>query len=58
MFYDYFVLQKRQFEKDHQISSGSNPLSQRNKVTEKLYCIKRPPIIFFPDYKLNLSLSG
>jgi hypothetical protein len=53
MFYDYFVLQKRQLEKDHQISSGSNPLSQRNKVTEKLYCIKLPPMISFPASQIE-----
>lgn len=49
MFYDYFVLQKRQEKNDKESSYlTENIQSSRNKIAEKLYHIKIPPMISFP----------
>jgi uncharacterized protein len=45
MLYDYFVLQKRQ---NQQEDYSNNNKFKRNKIAEKLYSIKIPPMISFP----------
>jgi uncharacterized membrane protein YfcA len=45
MFYDYFVLQKEQNKKED-YSNGDRV--RRNKIAEKLYNVKIPPMISFP----------
>jgi uncharacterized protein len=53
MFYDYFVLQKRQINGN----SGKEPLSniqpERNAFAERLYQIKIPPMISFPASQIE-----
>ena len=50
MFYDYFVLQKKQRIVDNKDDGKTNSDLQpgRNKIAEKLYDIKIPPLISFP----------
>ena len=50
IFYDYFVLQKKQQIKEEELNelpAGEYPQS-RSKIAEKLYHIKIPPMISFP----------
>ena len=54
MFYDYFVLQKKQFASDEEnpvIVSEVQPY--RTKIAEKLYDIKIPPMISFPASQIE-----
>ena len=46
MFYDYFVLQKKQIQEEDYSYNNDKP--NRNKIAEKLYNIKIPPMISFP----------
>ena len=49
MFYDYFVLQKKQLAEDESTyNTANNAQPGRNKIAEKLYEIKIPPLISFP----------
>jgi uncharacterized membrane protein YfcA len=56
MFYDYFVLQKKQNENIKESSSGT-PVTTiepvRSKLAEKLYNIKIPPMISFPASQIT-----
>ncbi len=55
MFYDYFVLQKRQLKSENEtfnISVDKLPPS-RTKIAKKLYEIKIPPMISFPISKIE-----
>ncbi len=47
IFYDYFVLQKKQLINEDD-SSTINVQPVRNKIAEKLYEVKIPPMISFP----------
>ncbi len=47
MFYDYFVLQKKQHI-DEDPPNNNNIQPVRNKIAERLYEIKIPPMISFP----------
>jgi len=54
IFYDYFVLQKKQFtdEKSEGVNiSDSEPC--RSKIAERLYQIKLPPMISFPASQIE-----
>ena len=54
MFYDYFVLQKKQLHEDEDSStniSETNPY--RTKIAEKLYDIKIPPMVSFPASQIE-----
>ena len=54
MFYDYFVLQKKQLTSEddpNAISENSHPY--RTKIAEKLYDIKIPPMISFPASQIE-----
>ena len=56
MFYDYFVLQKKQNENIKESSSGTPVTSiepVRSKLAEKLYNIKIPPMISFPASQIT-----
>ncbi|MCG6912858.1 sulfite exporter TauE/SafE family protein [bacterium BMS3Abin03] len=50
MFYDYFVLQKRQLNDENEIPGTPVEDIQpcRSKIAERLYIIKLPPMISFP----------
>jgi uncharacterized protein len=55
MFYDYFVLQKKQFQEED--DSGNNHFINgkppKNIVAEKLYNIKIPPMVSFPASQIE-----
>lgn len=54
MFYDYFVLQNKQLEEEDLENNSSNEIKpRRNKVAEKLYSIKIPPMICFPASQIE-----
>jgi len=55
MFYDYFVLQKRQLNNDFENKNDSVVAEQpyRNRIAQKLYEIKIPPIISFPASQID-----
>ena len=55
MFYDYFVLQKRQLNNEFENNDTHAGVEQpyRNKISEKLYNIKIPPIISFPASQID-----
>lgn len=50
MFYDYFILQKKQNKSktDTKNNSAAETQVNRSKIAEKLYSIKLPPMISFP----------
>ena len=50
MFYDYFVLQKKQLSDENESNNitAINSKPSRNKIADKLYNIKIPPMISFP----------
>lgn len=51
MFYDYFVLQKKQIQEEDYSYNNDKP--KRNKIAEKLYDIKIPPMISFPTSQIE-----
>ena len=51
MFYDYFVLQKKQLA--DKVEEKNNTEPRRNKFAEKLYTIKIPPMISFPASQIE-----
>jgi uncharacterized membrane protein YfcA len=54
IFYDYFVLQKKQY-KDEESNSNKSELPEpiRSKIAERLYEIKLPPMISFPASQIE-----
>ena len=54
MFYDYFVLQKKQLHEDEESSTNSSETNPypTNKVTE-IVCIKIPPMVSFPASQIE-----
>ena len=53
MYYDYFVLQKRQILKKEEFKNNNNTYDGRNSLAEKLYNIKIPPMISFPASQIE-----
>ena len=56
MFYDYFVLHPRQFNKlkdETDDASKANSITERSKLAEKLYTLKIPPMISFPSSNIE-----
>jgi len=55
MFYDYFVIQKKQVinEKESAVKSVKEIEPLRSKLAEKLYHIKIPPMISFPASQIE-----
>jgi uncharacterized membrane protein YfcA len=55
MFYDYFVLQRRQLADANNSENNTNITltPSRNKIAEKLYEIKLPPMISFPASQIE-----
>jgi uncharacterized protein len=51
MFYDYFVLQKKQLEDESEGNSNTEP--SRNIVAQRLYSIKICPMISFPASQIE-----
>ncbi len=54
IFYDYFILQKKQYkDKDSNSNKSENPEPVRSKIAERLYQIKLPPMISFPASQIE-----
>ncbi len=53
MFYDYFVLQKKQLTSEDDPNAISEIQPYRTKIAEKLYDIKIPPMISFPASQIE-----
>ncbi len=55
MFYDYFVLQKKHLQNNNDSVENLNNNNQeyRNKIAERLYQIKIPPLISFPASQIE-----
>jgi uncharacterized membrane protein YfcA len=56
MFYDYFILQKRQIDDNKDKTDANSKINlqpYRNKFTERLYNIKIPPMVSFPASQID-----